>query len=391
MSDTETIETKTIKPAADTTRTRADTRPSPPLRRETEGRGEPDLRGRAHRRPRLRLRFLLIGLGVIVLIVGALWYWLSGGRYVQTSDAYVQADVLDVSTDVSGIVSAIPVHEGQHVTANQVLFRLDPSKFQIAVDNARANLAQIGLNLNSLKADYIAAQRQVAAQAAAVQADQATYDRYAILVKQNAIPQQQYDNAKYKLAGDQAALGAASAQMNAALAKLGGNADMPVSEMPAYKQAAAQLAEAQREADHAVVRAPFNGLVTQVSKLQLGQFLQAGTAAFGLVSSDDMWIEAQPKETNLTHARAGDPATVTIDAYPGHSWKGIVQSIAPATDQEFSVLPAQNSSGNWVKVVQRLPVRVKIVQQPDDPPLSAGMSAEVSIDTHHQRHLSDLF
>ncbi len=161
--------------------------------------------------------------------------------------------------------------------------------------------------------------------------------------------------------------------------------------MPAYKQAAAQLAEAQREADHAVVRAPFNGIVTQVSKLQLGQFLSAGTAAFGLVSTDDVWVQAEPKETNLTYARAGQSAQVTINSYPNRAWTGTVQSIAPATDQEFSLLPAQNSSGNWVKVVQRLPIRVEIHPGPNDPPLSAGMSAEVSIDTHHKRTLGDLF
>jgi len=161
--------------------------------------------------------------------------------------------------------------------------------------------------------------------------------------------------------------------------------------MPAYRQAAALLAEAQREFNHAIVRAPFNGVVTQVDKLQQGQFLPAGTAAFGLVATDDIWVAAEPKETQLTYVRLGQPATVTVDAYPDRTWLGTVQSVAPATDQEFSVLPAQNSSGNWVKVVQRMPVRVTIHREPGDPPLSAGMSAEVSIDTHHHRSLADLF
>jgi membrane fusion protein (multidrug efflux system) len=337
------------------------------------------------------MRLALMAFGTLVLIVGGLWYWLTGGRYATTNDAYVQADVLSVSTDVGGIVTAIPVHEGQRVAAGDVLFRLDPDKFQIAVDQARANLAETELNLNSLKADYLRAQQQVMAQAAQVQLDQTNYERQAILVKNNTISQQQFDETRFKLAADQASLAAAQAQMQSTLARLGGNADAAVTDMPTYKQAAAQLAEAQREAEHAVVRAPFNGVVTQVSKLQPGQFLTAGTAAFGLVSTDHVWIEAQPKETDLTHARDGDPATVTVDAYPGHTWTGRVQSIAPATDQQFSVLPAQNSSGNWVKVVQRLPVRIAIQHGPGDPPLSAGMSADVSIDTHHQRHLADLF
>ena len=130
--------------------------------------------------------------------------------------------------------------------------------------------------------------------------------------------------------------------------------------------------------------------MTQVSKLQPGQYLAAGTTAFGLVDIKHVWIAAEPKETALTYARPGDPATVTVDAYPDHVWRGTLQSVAPATDQQFSLLPAENSSGNWVKVVQRVPLRVQIRVGPNDPPLSAGMSAEVSIDTHHRRTLGDL-
>jgi membrane fusion protein, multidrug efflux system len=346
---------------------------------------------RAPSRGRRLLRWGLILGAAVVLIVGGLFYWLSGGRYVTTTDAYVQANVLNVATDVSGIVDAIPVHDGEMVKAGQVLFRLDPLKFQLAVEQAQANLHQVELNLNSLKADYERAQRARLAQVAMVENDKATLDRYATLVKQHAVPQQQYDDARYKLQADQAQLGSSEAQVKAALAKLGGQAEIPVTDMPAYKQAQAQLGEAERELRHAVVRAPYDGMVTQVTKLQLGQFLPAGTAAFGLVGTNDFWIEAQPKETALTWARVGDPATVHIDTYPGYTWHGTVQSIAPATDQEFSLLPAQNSSGNWVKVVQRVPVRVVLQPIKDAPPLSAGMSAEVTIDTHHERHLGDLF
>ncbi len=299
--------------------------------------------------------------------------------------------MLAVSTDVSGVLDRIPVHEGEHVTAGQVLFRIDPDKFRIALDGARANLAQTEISLRSLKADYLRAQRQKAAQVAVVQADQANYNRYAALVKPGGVTQQQFDDAKYKLEADQADVGAGDAAVTAALARLAGNADTPIEQMPAYKQAAAQLAEAQREFNHSIVRAPFNGVVTQVSKLQPGQFMPAGTAAFGLVGTDEVWVAAEPKETELTYVRAGQSATVTVDAYPGHVWQGTVQSVAPATDQEFAVLPAQNSSGNWVKVVQRVPVRVDIHQGTNDPPLSAGMSAEASIDTHHHRTLADLF
>ncbi|HVC60891.1 MAG TPA: HlyD family secretion protein [Acetobacteraceae bacterium] len=348
----------------------------------------PAARGR--RRVRL-LRWVLMGGGVIVVAAGALLYWLDGGRYASTDDAYVQADGLTLSTDVSGIVADIPVHEGETVKQGQVLFLLDPLKFQIALDNAEANLAQTRLNLEAMQADYQAALRDAAAKRAQVSGDQATYDRFAALAKQHAVTQQETDDARYKLATDQATLGASRMQARGQLARLAGKPGLPIEQMPAYRQAAAQVAEARRELAHSIVRAPYDGVVTQVNKLQPGMFLPAGTAAFGFISTQHVWIEAEPKETQLTWTRQGDHATVTIDAYPGRVWDGVVQSVAPATDQQFSLLPAENSSGNWVKVVQRLPVRVQIERHPGDLPLSAGMSATVDIDTGHTRSLADLF
>ncbi|HUB47593.1 MAG TPA: HlyD family secretion protein [Acetobacteraceae bacterium] len=355
--------------------------------RETDAPNGIPVRGRS---PRV-LRYSLFALGAAVLTIGGFWYYFSGGRYVTTDDAYVQANVLTVSTDVSGIVDQIPVYEGEHVAKGQILFRLDPDKFQIALDITRANLDQTVLTLQSLKADYLRAERQVTAQQAIVQNDQDNYARYAVLVKRGAVTQQAFDDARYKLAADQATLGGNQANVKSVLARLGGKADTPIDQMPAHQQAQAQLAEAEREYRHSIVRAPFAGVVTQVNKLQPGQYLAAGTAAFGLVQTRGMWVAAEPKETALTYARPGQAATVTVDTYPGETWDGTVQSIARASDQEFSVLPAQNSSGNWVKVVQRVPVRIDIKPDPHQPPLSAGMSAEVSIDTHHQRTLADLF
>jgi membrane fusion protein, multidrug efflux system len=328
--------------------------------------------------------------GMLAVVVGGGFYWLSGGRWIDTDDAYVQADSMTVSTDVSGIVASIPVHEGEAVTKGQILFVLDPQKFQIALDNARANLAQVRLNIEAAKADYQAALRDTGAKQQQVNADQATYDRYAALVKQGAVTQQENDDARYKLAADQQAMRASQSQARALLAKLDGNPDIAVEDMPSFKQAQAKLAEAEREMDHSIVRAPYDGIVTQVNKLQPGMYLGASTAAFGLVSTDHVWVEAEPKETQLTYAKKGDPVDVSFDIYPGRSWKGTVQSVAPATDQNFSLLPAENSSGNWVKVVQRIPVRVRIDIKPGDPPLRAGMSADIAIDTGHTRSLSDL-
>ena len=345
-------------------------------------------RGKLHP---LVLRWLLISGGVLVVAIGALAYWLSGGRWQDTDDAYVQADTITVSTDVSGIVAAIGVQEGEAVTRGQMLFRLDPQKFQYALDEASANLAQSRLTIEGMKADYQSALRDAAAKQQQVNADQATYDRLAALVKQRAVTQQQTDDARYKLAADQQALAATQQQGRADLARLAGDPAVAVAQMPAYRQALAKLNEAQREMDHSVVRAPYDGIVTEVNKLQVGMDLTASTPAFGLVSTDHMWVAAEPKETQLTYAKPGDPVEVSFATYPGRIWSGTIESIAPATAQEFSLLPAQNSSGNWVQVVQRLPVRVRLDRQPGDPPLRAGMSADIDIDTGHVRHLSDLF
>ncbi len=353
-----------------------------------------DVAGRPALKSQSRVKLLRWGLmagGVLAVVVGGGFYWLSGGRWVDTDDAYVQADSMTLSTDVSGIVASIPVHEGQAVTKGEVLFTLDPQKFQIALDNARANLAQAQLNIESAKADYQAALRDTAAKQQQVNSDQSTYDRYAALVKQHAVTEQETDDARYKLAADQQAVRASESQARALLAKLDGNPDVAVEDMPSFKQAQAQVAEAEREMNHSVVRAPYNGIVTQVNKLQIGMYLGASTAAFGLVSTDHVWVEAQPKETQLTYAKNGDPVDVSFDIYPGRTWSGTVESVAPATDQNFSLLPAENSSGNWVKVVQRIPVRVRVDMKPGDPPLRAGMSADIDIDTGHVRRLSDLF
>jgi membrane fusion protein (multidrug efflux system) len=345
---------------------------------------------RARSRKKL-VRWVLMAGGVAAVMVGGGAYWLSGGRWVGTDDAYVQADSMTPSTDVSGIVASIPVQEGEAVRKGQVLFTLDPEKFQIALDNARADLAQVRLNVESMKADYQAALRQTAARQQQVDSDRSTYERYLGLTQSHAIAQQQTDDARYKLAGDQQALNASESQARAQLAKLAGNPDIAAEDTPAFKQALARLNEAQREMNHAVVRAPYGGIVTQVNKLQIGMFLTAGTAAFGLVSTDHVWVEAEPKETQLTYAKDGDSVDVSFDIYPGRTWHGTVESIAPATDQNFSLLPAENSSGNWVKVVQRIPVRVRVDMKPGDPPLRAGMSADIDIDTGHARSLSDLF
>ena len=350
----------------------------------TQAASAPSPRRRRWLRPALMLA------GVLALAVGGGWYWLQGGRYATTDDAYVQADKLLVSTDVSGIVQDIAVHEGQEVRPGQLLFRLDPAPFRHAVDGAKAQLEQTVLTLEASQADYQRIQRDIGAQEAAVQLAEATYERAAQIVNSGAVTRAAYDQARFGREQAQQQLESLRAQARVQLARIGGAPDKPVQELPQYQQALAQLEEAQRQLGHTEVRAPFAGVVTQVPQLQPGQYLAASTPAFALVSTDHVWVDALPKETDLTYVKPGDPVTVTVDTYPGREWRGAVQSISPASGNTFSVLPAQNSSGNWVKVVQRIPVRVRIERPEGSPPLRAGMSVEVSIDTGHQRHLSDL-
>ncbi|MGR7996836.1 HlyD family secretion protein [Xanthobacter sp. ZOL 2024] len=349
--------------------------------------------------PRRRsLRVPLMAGGVLVVVLGAGVAWFTGGRYVSTDDAYVRAAKLMVSTDVSGLVTEVDVHEGQAVTKGEVLFRVDPRAFQIALDNAKANLEEIALGIRAMKADYQRMLSDIAAQENIVANDQATFDRYDVLVKANtAISKATFDQGRFALAADERKLDGLRHQAEVQLAKLGGNAEVVVEQHPQYLQAKAVVDEAQRQLDHTTVRAPFSGIATAVDTLQPGLYLVAQTAALtnqgavGLVSTDDVWIDANIKETDLTHVKAGDPVNVTVDAYPGTVWHGVVDSISPASGSEFSILPAQNASGNWVKVVQRIPVRIKVDRKPGDPRLRAGMSVVVDIDTGHARKLAELF
>jgi membrane fusion protein (multidrug efflux system) len=283
------------------------------------------------------------------------------------------------------------VREGQHVKQGDVLFRIDPLQFQIALDNAKANLGNTRLTLISQRDNYVRMQQDITTQAAQVDLDQVTFNRYAALLKLNSISQALYDQAHFTLLSAQSTLGSLKDQAATQLATLGGNINIPVEQLPQYRAAEAQVAEQQRQLDHSVVRAPFDGIVTAVDSLHPGTLVISALSAFSttsavaLVSTKDVWVEANMKETDLTHVHIGDPVDVTIDTYPGRTWHATVDSISPATGSDFSVLPAENASGNWVKVTQRVTVKVRLHLKPGDPPLRAGMSTYVTIDTGHRR------
>lgn len=342
-------------------------------------------RGRAGLRP-----VLMIG-GILLVVLAAFLFWLFGGRYVSTDDSYVDAAKVSLSTDVTGMVGTIYVRDNQHVDAGQKLFDLDQDRFEVAVEAARAQLAQAVQDINAAKHGYQMAQAVIAAQQAIVEKDKADLARYAAVVNSGGATRAQYDDARFALAGDEAKLEQMQASAGQQLVKLSGDPNIDPSLTPEYLNAKAGLDTALLNQKNATILAPFAGTVTQVEQLQPGMTLPAGTAAFGLVSESDVYVTAQPKENQMTWVRPGQSVDVTVDSYPGRHWKGIVQSVAPVSGSQFSVLPAQNSSGNWVKVVQRIPVRIEIQSGPQDLPLRPGMSTEITIDTKHHRHLSDLF
>ena len=364
---------------------------APSHARDAEQSGANAVRPARMRMSRHALGPMLMVAGVLIVAVGALTFWLRGGRYVSVDDAYVHAAKEALTTDVSGFVQVVPVKDGEYVHRGQVLLRLVPTSFRIAVVRAEADLAETALTLQAMQQDYGRMLRDVDAKQAQVRADQANYDRYSSLVKSGGVTRAQYDDARFRLAADREDAAALAMRAKVQLAKLGGSATAPVETLPVYQAAKARVDQAKLNLDDTVIRAPFSGVVTNVESVQPGMYLPAGTAAFGIVSTKRVWIEAEPKETELTWVKPGDKVTVTVDTYPGRSWKGTVQSIAPNSGSEFSVLPAENSSGNWVKVVQRIPVRIEVERKPGDPVLRAGMSVEAEIDTGHVRSLSELF
>jgi membrane fusion protein (multidrug efflux system) len=342
---------------------------------------------------RLRRILMFGGVGVFLAIAGAVY--LMGGRYVSADDSYVHANKLMVSTDVSGLVKTVNVREGQQVKAGDILFTLDPQPFQIALENAQANLASTVQDAESTRAMYRAAIGQIAAQQAQLDVNKQTYDRYRALAGQNAIAAMQVDTQHAAVLSAQATL--ASLQQSAAtqLAKLNGNPNLPAQQTPAYLKAKAAVDEAQRQLGHAVVRAPFDGTVGEVDSLQPGTLVISAMSAFTTTSAvgligKDVWVSSDMKETDITHIRTGAPADITVDTYPSCKWTGHVASVSAGSDSSFSALPAENASGNWVKVVQRIPVRIAIDKSECDRPLRAGMSAVITVDTG-KRRLSRLF
>jgi membrane fusion protein (multidrug efflux system) len=336
-------------------------------------------------------RFLLLVVLPLVGLLAGVTFYLNGGRYVTTDDAYVGAQKVLITPDISGKIERVVVKEGQQVREGDVLFEIDPVPFRLAVAQAKANLAQAKVTYDNLVADLkIYAQMSDLSQQG-VDLKRRDVERKSSLVKNNVGSQLDLDNASAGLVTASAQNQLLRQKISTAQAQLLGNPDLPVEEFPPYAQAKAALDQAQRNLDHTVMRAPMAGTATQVEQIQLGRFVAAGTPVFSIIDTANPWVDANPKESDFTYVAVGQSVTLDVDAFPNHPFKGTVGSLSPGTGAQFAILPPQNASGNFVKVVQRVPVRIyfdrndKYVRK-----LKAGMSVYTSIDTNHRRSLSAL-
>lgn len=350
----------------------AETPPSPGAPSDSGANGRTRLQ-------RLRLPLMLGGVAVVVLVAG--FVWLTGGRYESTDDSYVRVAGVDISTNVPGRVIEVDVHENQRVKAGDILFRLDPRPFAIAAEQANAQLANAAQKIQSTQADYQEKQVELKTAQTTAQFRERDRKREQGLLAAGAVSQAEYDQSALAAVAANQQIAQVKQQIASLAAQLGGGGSM--TNHPEIRQAKAELDRAQLNESYGVIRAPQSGVVTKVEQLQVGDYVNASTPVFHLVA-DRMWIEADFKENQLHHMHVGQTATVTVDAYPGRTFQAKVQSISPGTDQTFSLLPAENSSGNWVKVVQRLPVRLTFDKTPEIQ-LQGGISAKVKVDTGYSR------
>ena len=364
-------------------------RGAPPVKRRIKLAAEPRRRLLAAMR-RYR-RFLLLVVLPTAAAIGGLVRYLNGGRYVTTDDAYVGAQKVLITPDISGKIDNVVVKEGQHVNEGDVLFTIDSEPFRLAVDQTKAQLEQAKITYDNLVANVKIYGQMLDLAQQGVDLKQRDVERKQALVRSNVGSQLDLDNSATSLVTAGAQMQFVKQQLSNAKAQLLGNPDLPLDQFPPYAQAKAALGLAQRNLDHTVLRAPMPGIATQVEQIQLGRFVTAGTPVFSVIDIDRPWVDANPKESDFTYVAVNQPVTLDVDAFPNHVFKGYVGSLSPGTGAQFAILPPQNATGNFVKVVQRVPVRIYFDK--DDPyvkKLKAGMSVYATIDTGHKRSLVSL-
>jgi membrane fusion protein (multidrug efflux system) len=339
---------------------------------------------------RYRRVLLLVVLPLAAVLAGLVFY-LNGGRYVTTDDAYIGAQKVLITPDISGKIEKIVVKEGQRVNEGDVLFDIDPVPFRLAVEQAKAALDQAHATYDNLAANIKIYDQMGSLLQQAVDLKQRDVDRKSTLAKSSFGSQLDLDNASNALVIARAEAAFVQQQISGAKTQLLGNPDLPIEQFPPYYQAKAALAQAERNLDHTVMRAPMAGVATQVDQIQLGRFVMAAAPVFSVIDTSKPWVDANLKESDFTYVAVGQHVDVDIDAFPDHVFKATIGSLSPGTGAQFAILPPQNATGNFVKVVQRVPVRIyfdgndKYVQK-----LKAGMSAYTTIDTGHRRSLAAL-
>ena len=336
------------------------------------------------------LRRVLLLVVPAIAIVGGVAVYLQGGRYISTDNAYVGAQKVLVTPQISGTVAAISVTEGQRLKAGDVLFTIDRKPYELELASAKAALQRAATDFAAVKTRYQGFAPQIEVARSMVDLRQAELDRKSLLLANKVVAKSDIDEDRIAVETARAVLTGLEQSEREALTELGGNAGATLETYAPWLAAKSALDRAQWNLDQTVLKAPMDGVATQVTNIQLGRYLAAGSAVFAIVSDHDVWIDANPKETDITWLRPDQEVTVTVDAYSTLKLKGHVAAISPGTGAQFSLIPAQNAAGNWVKVVQRIPVRISFDAGQDLSQLRAGMSANVDIDTHRQRTLAGL-
>lgn len=333
-----------------------------------------------------RLRGPLMLAAPILVIIGAAYFYLTGGRYESTENAQLQSGMVSVASGINGRISAIQVSENQFVRQGQILFTIAPETYQASVAEAEAQLSDARTEIASKQADYLQSQSDTAAAEAKLAFAQGEAARQKSLLDEGISSRSQYDAAVMEMRTARDAIAAARARSASLAAELSGSVGAPADVQPDVRRAAAQLQKARNALNDTVLRATQDGVVTKVHQVQVGNYVTQGRPLF-MLTGTKYWVVANFKENQLKNMKVGQPATIKIDAFPDHELKGHVASFSPGTGNSFSILPAENATGNWVKVVQRLPVEIAIDSIPQGLNLHMGLSAEVEVDTGHKRHL----
>lgn len=328
-------------------------------------------------KPSWRTRALMFGLPALMIAGGAVW-WLTSGGSVSTDNAYVQMDKVSVAAEVGGRITEVAVKDGQDVTAGQLLFRIDGEPYRLGVAQATAAIDAAQVEVGNLSASANTSVVDIAAAREDVKFAEVNFGRQAALMEKGFTTKASYDASRHAVSQARERVRQAEAAAAEARTKLAAGPASGVN--PQVEAARVQRAQAQVNLGRTEVRAPYAGRVAQADRLQIGQMMVQGLPAVTIVDTAHPWVEANFKETDLANMRIGQRAEISFDAYPGLHVRGHVLSIGAGTGSEFSVLPAQNATGNWVKVTQRVPVKIAFDEKPSRD-MIAGLSADVKVFT----------